>query len=294
MNDALQVPSSWEALPVTEWRGPVLLLGDTDSGKSSLGRFLYGRLGAAGLPTAYLDLDPGQNELGPPTTISLGIPTKSDTTFPPGGQRWLYFIGNNSPRGHLLRLLSGLHQLSRLARSQDCHCLLVNTSGFITAEGGGQAIKWAKVEALQPCVVVALQRRGEMEAILAPLRRWPGVSLYLLPVAPVARRRSLEERRQIREQKYRHYFQDARRISLDYHRLAVFPRPEFIPGQLVALEDAQGLTSALGLVERMAADTRQVWIQTPWREESAIVTLRLGSLGLDPETFQERALGRRR
>jgi polynucleotide 5'-hydroxyl-kinase GRC3/NOL9 len=269
------------------------MLGDSDTGKSTLGRFLYGRMCAAGIQTAYMDLDPGQNELGPPTTISLAIPTGADTTFPPGGRRWHYFVGNNSPRGHLLRLLSGLHCLNRLAWSQDRHSLLVNTSGFIGAEGGGHAIKWAKVELLQPCVVVALQRRGELGLVLEPLRQWPGVTLYQLPSAAAVRRRTLEERRQLRVQKYRHYFQHARRIPVDYGRLAVFPKPDFIPGQLVALEDEHGLTTALGLVEDVTPGTHLVWLRSPWSEEHPIVALRLGSLSLHLETYQESSLRRR-
>jgi polynucleotide 5'-kinase involved in rRNA processing len=277
-------------LPVTEWQGPILVLGDTDTGKSTLARYLYGRFLQQDPSAAYLDIDPGQNELGPPTTITLGLPGESDQVFPPRGSKALYFLGSNSPRYHRLRLILGIRHLRRLARHSGFRRLVVNTSGFIDGQQGAFTLKWAQVDLLRPCHIVAIQRQTELEPMLAPLRRLPGVRVHTVPVATAVQRRSPEKRRQLRADKYRTHFQNAQRVSISYQRRAVFPRLDFTPGQLCALEDNNGLALALAVVDEARHDDRVLWVHTPWLQEERVAVIRLGTLCLNLDTFNDEPL----
>lgn len=166
----IEVPAEWEALPVHRWGGAILIIGAPNSGKSTFGRTLYGRLAAQGQPVAYLDADVGQQALGPPTSLILALPGQpaGPPTFPPTGPRWMRFAGNNSPRGHMLPVILGLHHLRDLAWQAGTTALVVETSGFVDAERGAATLKWAKVELLRPQAVVAFQHEKSWNRSLAP------------------------------------------------------------------------------------------------------------------------------
>ena len=52
------------------------VLGGTDSGKTTFCQYLLGRLKSQFL-TAYIDCDPGQSVIGPPTTVGLNVYPKN-------------------------------------------------------------------------------------------------------------------------------------------------------------------------------------------------------------------------
>ncbi len=291
--DDLIVPDEWKALDVSRWRGPVLILGGPSSGKSTFGRYLYQQLLPHHKKVAYLDADVGQQDLGPPAAITVAVSGNPDESrFPPTGARRMRFVGSNTPRGHFLPLIMGLHTLQRFARRQGATTTVVDTSGFIEPNHGAAALKWAKVDMLRPCTVVALQRQRELAPILGPLRNLLGKRLHILPVVPIARERTAEERRAHRAACYRAYFQQARRVGLAYGRLAIFPMrvsayQDFTHGQLLALEDREGFALGLGILDEVHLQQRTIWLHTPWWGEGKIAALRLGKLRLNLETFED-------
>lgn len=288
-DNSLIVPSSWRDLDVSGWRGPVLLFGGIDSGKSTFARYLYRRLLESSPHVGFLDADVGQNSYGLPATMTLASnATREGTLFPPDKGRRTWFVGSNTPSGHVARVLVGLDQLRRYSRRFSVDALVVDTTGFIDLATGGAALKWAKVELLRPCTVVAIQRRNELEPVIAPLRHLYGVHLVELPVSDAVAARPTEARRAYRAVCYRSYFQMATRVSLSLQDLAVFPVPDFVPGRLAALEDREGFVLALALVE--AAETDRVWLRTPWPGKPAVAALRLGDLLISAETFEDEHL----
>jgi polynucleotide 5'-kinase involved in rRNA processing len=74
--------------------------------------------------------------------------------------------------------------------------------------------------------------------------------------------------------------------------MAVFPAPRFSLRRLVALEDGQGLTRALGIVRDLDRSAGTVTLQTPLNSLDDIEALTLGDVSLDPETFQDARLPR--
>ncbi len=282
----LETPAAWRDLNITQLHGPVLVIGATNSGKSTFARYLYKRLTSQSPHVGYIDADAGQNNLEVPTTVALALSRgQGDNTFPPQGQRRMCFIGSNTPYRHTTTVLVALYRLFVFAVQKHVSTLVIDTSGLVDPSYGGQHLKWSKIDLFRPCTVIALQKAAELEPILTPLRNYAGVRLIELPPSSATRVRSREERRAYRAARYREYFNNARRCPLPYQRLAVFPRPQFTPNQLVALNNRAGFTLALGLVER--ADDTVVWLKTPWSGQGKVVTLRLGDLELDPETFED-------
>ncbi len=102
--------------------GIIYIIGSNDSGKSTLCRFLGENL-SKDFRTAYVDCDPGQSLIGPPTTIGLEPLFPSDNEKP---NPYFYFVGSTTPRGHLLQSLAGIKKLSDKAVTIGSPCV---TSG---------------------------------------------------------------------------------------------------------------------------------------------------------------------
>ncbi len=288
--ETLKIPAAWRELDLSRWRGPILLIGASDSGKSTWARYLYRQLAARRERVGFLDADVGQNSYGLPATLVLGTSQTPNPIFPPTDIRRIWFVGSNTPYRHIASVLVGLYRLMLFALRSEIDTFIVDTSGLVSPEQGGTILKWAQVDLLRPCRIVAIRRERELEPLLAPLRHLPGVTLVELPAAEGVRVRTRAERRAYRAACYRAYFEHAPRTPLPLARLAVFPDRRFIPGRLAALEDRHGFTRALAIVERASDDT-VIWLRTPWTGKGTVTALRMGSLRIDPDTFEDYPLG---
>jgi polynucleotide 5'-hydroxyl-kinase GRC3/NOL9 len=220
--------------------GVAMVLGAPDTGKSTLSRYLVYRAYCRGQPVALVDLDLGQSHLGPPATLGLGL-------FPPRlpgeeglSPEGLYFIGQTSPLGATLEVAVGCRALMDLAARRGVTRVVVNTSGWVQGLPA-QRLKRAQVELLQPSLILALEREQELAPLLRALgcgtslgdslssetppllgegnneiSGWPVIRL---PVSSRVTLRSPEERRRYREERFRRYFQGARKITLPWRSL---------------------------------------------------------------------------
>ena len=282
MTDPITVPPDWDRLPLDFKPGVLMVVGATDVGKSTLARFLYRRLCEKGRTVAFLDGDPGQSALGPPATMTLAFSRPNQKGFPPRGRVWRWFIGSVSPRGHMLSVLVAAARLAEVGRGAGAAYIVYDTSGLVDPAAGGLALKWAKIDLLKPTAIIALQRDRELEPLLEPLRRGRRVRLLELPASPYARPRDIETRRAHRARQFARYFAAAQPQTLHYHRLAVFPRPDFRFQQLAALESSAGFVLGLGVVQRADLAERRLTLITPLTSFARVAALRLGDLLVDP------------
>lgn len=244
----------------------VLVLGSTDSGKSTFIFYLIGSLLEEGFNCSLIDADIGQKDIGPPATVTLAE-FSSLRELERNGVGGMYFVGSTSPRGHFMPLLVGTKLLAEAAEGE---MAVVNTTGYIAY--AGFALKSFKIELLVPEIVVAFQRRRELEALL---KAHPHLSPSRLAVSPKARPKSFEERRLRRRDSFRRYFSSAKLRKLKMERLS-FQRgsPKKLRSNLlVGLADSQA-TKGLGIVKGFAGGVLEVF--TPVEEEVSIV--QLGSL----------------
>ncbi len=287
----LDVPPAWNKIELGEVRGTLMVIGATDTGKSTFARYLYGRLGMEpGRQAAYLDGDPGQSTLGPPTTMTLVLGTGGEAAFPPRGQTRRRFVQGISPRGHMLPMMVSAARLAQAAREAGADVLIYDTSGFVGAADGGAHLKLAKIELLRPSVVFAIQRDQELESVLTPLRHSRRPRLIVLRPSPAAQRRDVLARQAHRAAQFAHYFSPARSLVVDWERLAVFPAPDFAFNQLVALEDAEGFALAVGIVEQADLHAKRVTLRAPLASMDGVQALRLGDVTLDLRTFRDQPL----
>jgi hypothetical protein len=79
-------------------------------------------------------------------------------------------------------------------------------------------------------------------------------------------------------------------MDLDWTKFAVFPGPVFRQNQLVALEDIDGFTLALGIVQAFDRSSKCVWMFTKYTSMQDVNALHLGDVLLDSHTFQDERL----
>jgi polynucleotide 5'-hydroxyl-kinase GRC3/NOL9 len=225
-------------------RGPALIIGATDTGKSTLARHLARSLLQDGFSVSVLDSDLGQSTLGPPGSVSVGTFTRPEDLRNFSPER-MVFIGSLSPAGHMCQVIGALEYLMKRARGD---FVLVDTSGLIAGREG-RALKLGKTKALKPRHVVALHRADELEHIIDALG---DVRLHRLRVSPEVRRKTRAERIRYRENAYRDYFRNAGLRVIPLEHVEVLRRQDtgdtgFRKGCLVGLNRGRE-TLAVGAV----------------------------------------------
>jgi len=277
------VPAAWAALKPECFTGTILVIGATDSGKSTLVRWIAERLLDRHGRVGWLDGDIGQSTLGVPSTMSLALLDGVLEGLP--RSRKSFFVGAVSPRGHMLPLLVGAQRLRQQATAAGANALVVDTTGLVAAEAGGGALKEWKIELLQPQTVIAVQAEGELEHLLASLRRDRRMILHVLKPVEAVRRRSPEERAARRARLFRDYFAGAGALRLSLGGMPVYGLEKAAPGRLLSLNDAEGFSVALGIVLSLSGG--ELEILTPVANLREVAGVRIGDLILDAGTGQE-------
>jgi polynucleotide 5'-hydroxyl-kinase GRC3/NOL9 len=276
------VMPQWTRLDVEDLRGTVIIVGASDTGKSSLARYLYEAFCRQGLRAAYLDGDVGQSSLGLPTTLNLALSAvPGDDRFPPRGPQAAYFVGSTTPRGHLLPTVVGTYRLYQKALALDAEAVVIDTTGLVDSAHGGKALKQWQCELLAPRAVVALQRDRELEPILWPLRRDGRIRTIELPVSPHVQVRSREERIARRRERLAAYFERARTHVVELNRLPIYDVDLLARGALLAFQDAEGFATALGVVDQVDRRGGIFVVQTPLPSLDSVSNLRLGTAHWD-------------
>ena len=175
----------WEAFLAGFPGGTIYLLGKSDTGKSTFCRYLIERFAPVSR-VAYLDGDTGQSTIGPPATAGLAI---YDTDPVTPAATYLRFVGDISPRGHLLQGLTALKRLQETAREFHPRVCVIDSPGYV---GGDAAREYqvSQIELLRPDHLVAIQEQEELSEILAQFRNHPAIRVHRFRVSPAVKKRS--------------------------------------------------------------------------------------------------------
>jgi polynucleotide 5'-hydroxyl-kinase GRC3/NOL9 len=285
---SIQISPEWQALNLDGVSGVLLVIGAPDSGKSTFARFLFHSLKDLGRSAAFIDGDPGQSALGPPTTLTLTF--DPDRLYQDSNglvQVWRYFIGSTTPQGHMLPVLVGSARLTQIALQNGAQVVVYDTCGLVEPRRGGLALKNAKLDLLRPAIVYAIQRQGELEPFLLPLRRIGRAQVIELAPSNAVIHRDIDARREHRRRQFVSYFAAARAIEVAWSRLAVFPYPDFRLHRLVAMEDMGGFSLGLGIVLAINRPAQRVRLLTPLRALAGVAAICLGDVLVNPDDYHD-------
>ncbi len=221
----------------------ILVIGETDTGKTSFTTLLASTLLGQGLSVGVVDADLGQSDIGPPTTVGLGRLRLPAERLDDAEVLGLYFVGSTSPQGHLLPTVFGTRMMAEKAVRLGLDRVIVDTSGLIQGEMG-RLLKQHKIDLVDPDLVLCLQRNGECEHILRPYDGGRRPVIMRLASSGASRRRSQDERRQHRERSLQAYFSTARTVHLDLGR-AILRQPAIYVGQPLPTRQVEDLAALL-------------------------------------------------
>lgn len=296
---AIHVPPPWRELveEVYEDRGPVIVLGAPDTGKTTLAYFLAKELREKANETALVSVDMGQCAFGPPATIGMTILERVPRSLAELTVETMYFIGSTSPIGHLLQTVVGVKKLVEKAYQRGAEVIVIDTDGLV--EGGAALeLKFQEIEITNAKHLVALQREKELENMLLPHVERTRRKIHRLEVFEGTKVKSHGERREYRRRRFMQYFEEARLEALPLRSLMLISplqpvlekAPEGIYRRLlVGLNDDENFSLGLGLIEDIDPKKGRLTLLTPLQDLEAVKIIRLGSLILDENWYESRA-----
>jgi len=251
------VPPSWQqaARTLAISKGLAIILGDVDSGKSTLCTYLANTCLEHGIRTSVIDGDIGQADIGPPTTASSSTVSKNILNLQELRPEKSYFVGHTSPTFVSDKLVRSMINLKENLPEKN-ELTIVNTDGWIREEAAIQH----KIELLanmQPDIVLGLSLDHELDPILDRTEaQW-----LPMKASKHALTRTRDQRRRAREEGYRRFFQNAQQLDLRLSKIKLrtfggprqerFDRSSEHKGAIAGLLVVDGSMHAIGRVVRI-------------------------------------------
>ena len=263
--------------------GVVMVMGDADTGKTSLCKQFAQDALADGRSIAYIDADVAACTVGPAACVGLKILRSPEGLADLSTPVELRFVGSTEPNGVVLPHVVGVASLVSAARDQVDLVILDTTS--VVSGVVGQTLKYHLVELTDPILIVALQHGNELDPIISMLRRFFSLRvaeatppLDVLPMSPV-------ERTQSRASSFRNELGNSpQRWRVQTTVFAPTLPAGFdvsrLDGMLVGVQDEHGHCLGLGVLEH--ADGV---VKVATTHGDMMRGLRLGSIRVDLGTF---------
>ncbi len=252
--------AGWENLfeKLRNRKGKALLLGATDSGKSTLIKYLIKRLIAVNTKVSLIDSDVGQSSLGLPGTISMKVfcneKDMEDFRF-----EKMFFVGTTNPATKISYMIDLTKRAVNLYREKS-DITLIDTTGLVSGEIG-RLLKIEKIKAVAPEHIIAVQRLNELEHILELI---DNLDIYRIRTSRMVKIRNHEERFNYRKRKFEGYFNKEgigefllykSEAKFFYNNRSFSPGDsEFEEGTLLGLNHNED-TIALGILIEIASDS---------------------------------------
>ena len=203
-------PPSWKeaankALTCTK-RCKTVILGDVDSGKTSFCTFLANIATSHGRKVGVIDADIGQADIGPPTTMGLGLVTEPVFDLFTVEAKEIFFVGAINPRYVEEVIGDGILYLIKKGEELNADFLVINTDGWIQDEEAKQ-YKIRLLKRIFPEIIIGIQFGDELKPILNEFNNADSTILYLDAPSNIIKR-TKNERRELREQGYRKYLRE--------------------------------------------------------------------------------------
>lgn len=222
----------------------IIVIGASDTGKTTFVHLLANLGARQGMRVGVVDADIGQSDIGPPTSIGLGIidhPVDGLNEIPPSS---LYFVGSTSPAGYLLPMVVGTKRMVDRAIRSGAERVIIDTTGLVHGEIG-HVLKHYMIQNTSSDLVVALERGDELEHIIRPLEWMESIEIFRLRVPSVVKRRDPDLRRENRKASFRRYLEGAGLIEISFEDIRTLWTP-FLCGKGLTPSQLMRLSKTLG------------------------------------------------
>ena len=261
-----------------------MLIGGLDTGKTTVAIDAVRHALVAGNRPVLVDADVGISTVGPPACVALKVFESEADLEHLHRPDALHFVGAiTSARLVLQQVVATAVMVERARHLGDV--IIVDTTA-VASGVSGETLKYHKAELCRPDLVIALQRGEEMEPVVGMLRRFLDLEVITAPTDPGLDTLGPEERALRRSAAF------ARALQKPLERWKVRPTvfaPTLPVGLnlgrldkvLVGVQDASGGCLGLGILQ-VEEETLRVMTNVG----EGMTGLRLGSLRIDPETYE--------
>ena len=257
MNRRYHINPDWKRLAkqIVMPNQRVLVLGASDSGKSTFCQYLIDSACAASLKAALVDTDVGQSQIGPPTTVgiklfeSTKVGDKQHLPFggyknenevpqqkldpnsqsPAGVQKnpneevnhkadALYFVGALSPHRNLLPILTGTRLMVDAALEAGADFTVIDTTGYIH-EVPAVHLKQNKIDIIRPHHLVCMGRSKDWERIVGCYNNINSLTIHHLLPHKLTRTTSSTARKKNRTERFKTYFADSQLQKISFEKI---------------------------------------------------------------------------
>jgi polynucleotide 5'-hydroxyl-kinase GRC3/NOL9 len=211
---ACQILSSFQTKPAV-----AMVIGGSDSGKSSLCTYLTNTFTNQKRSVAILDCDLGQSDVGPPATVAYAKLTKPVADLFAIKPDNACFVGVTSPSQAANKTLEAVAKVKSAIVTCGADFVVVNTDGWVE---GNEAVayKGQLAEMLKPDVVFCMERWGEVPSLCARFGDALGTFRQERVEAPASvKERPRDTRKSLRELGYVKYLEGAKARAWALSRL---------------------------------------------------------------------------
>lgn len=260
----------------------VMLIGASDTGKSTYAKELARAALAEGRTVAYVDADVAVDTVAPPACTGVRYLTTADDLATLRSADEIRFVGSTHPKQLVTQMVVGTARLVGRARAR-ADLVLLDTTGIVSGVVG-ETLKYHKMELCEPDLVIGFQRGSELEPLVGMLQRFFSVDVEVAPAHPDVSstsptdradrlRKAMAEALGAQPERWRvrpTVFAPTLPAGLDLGRL---------DQMLVGVHDGDGRCLGLGVLH-WDGDVLRVATEVG----EGMKGLRLGSLRIDPET----------
>jgi polynucleotide 5'-kinase involved in rRNA processing len=186
--------------------------------------------------------------------------------------------------------MAGVLRLAQTAVERGARKIFFDSCGLITGRVAAE-FHYRMVEVLCPQAIVVFQREREAEPVIRQFGpRFP-VKIWNFRPSPWVEVRTIQERRDYRNAKFREYFASAVEQAINLKEVGFhgdvpdFSRGELLRGLFVAVCDSEGFILSIGIIKNLQEDN-MVLISPPF-DRSMAVSIQFGQLRLKPSGEEE-------
>ncbi len=189
--------------------GTVLLLGGTDTGKTTFVTEVARRLSEDSERIAIVDADIGQSEIAPPGTVAVVWARPDAAKLSELKPAATFFVGSFSASALPLEHATATAQAVRHARQRNADRILVDTTGYVVGPTA-RRLKSAKAALVQPALILAFgaDKNSELLALARTAAVLGGAELLPVAVPGGVQKKPTAQRAMRRQTRLAAYFGD--------------------------------------------------------------------------------------
>ncbi|KON28072.1 hypothetical protein AC481_02820 [miscellaneous Crenarchaeota group archaeon SMTZ-80] len=245
---------------IEQGRKKILILGGIDTGKSTFCVLLANSILKFGIQSAIIDADIGQSDLGPPTTLGLGLIRNYIEDLSHTEIISLIFVGQITPSHDFEKVILGIKRLLERANIFNSSLFtIINTDGWIK-DIEAKIYKKKLIEEISPELIVCIGKKNDFVGLYNKNKNF-----VQLDSSRYVKKRSKGERKKLREYGYRKYLNNATLKQFNLNRIGLKKQVEIFVdrNKIVGLVDREDFLVGIGILKEFNKEKGVIKIFTP-------------------------------